>query len=200
LPLPRSIDPGREMIILNAPGKCMALHPSRESPLALLIFWVPEMSDFDPSDSGQHKRVLEAAFAGIGWRVPDILAAVRASSELYFDAVSRVKMPSWARGRVALLGDASSCVSLFGDGSTLAIVGAYALATALSESSADHDEAFRRYQAEHGRLVAQKQRMLSPVASILVPRTEFGIALRNRALGLVTAYAAVKRFGQRSRA
>jgi hypothetical protein len=37
-------------------------------------------------------------------------------------------------------------VSLFGNGSTLAIAGAYALAMALAESSTDHDEAFRRYQ------------------------------------------------------
>jgi hypothetical protein len=40
-------------------------------------------------------------------------------------AVSTVDLANWARGRVAVLGDASSCTSLFGDGSTLAIAGAY---------------------------------------------------------------------------
>ena len=33
LPLPRACHSGREMIMLNAPGKCVALHPSRELPL-----------------------------------------------------------------------------------------------------------------------------------------------------------------------
>ena len=129
LPLPRSLDPGREMIMLNIPGKCVALHPSRESPLALLIFWHPEMSDFDPADDDQHKRILETTFAGIGWKVPEILKAVRATSDLYFDSVSKVQLTTWTRGRIALTGDASSCVSLFGDGSTLAIAGAHTLAT-----------------------------------------------------------------------
>jgi 2-polyprenyl-6-methoxyphenol hydroxylase-like FAD-dependent oxidoreductase len=192
LPLPRSIDPGREMVMLNAPAKCVALHPSRESPLALLIFWNPEMSDFDPTDDDQHKRILETTFAGIGWKVPEILDAVRATSELYFDSVSRVELTTWARGRVALLGDASSCVSLFGDGSTLAIAGAYTLATALAESPADHGKAFGQYQAQHGKLVAPKQKNLSLIASILVPRTQSGIALRNRALAILRVYAFLK--------
>jgi len=192
LPLPRSIDPGREMIMLNAPGKCVALHPSRESPLALLIFWHPEMVDFDPADDDQHKRILETTFAGIGWKVPEILKAVRATSDLYFDSVSKVQLATWTRGRIALLGDASSCVSLFGDGSTLAIAGAYTLATALAESSADHEAAFRQYQAQHSKLVGPKQKNLSLIASILVPKTQLGIAVRNRALGILRLYAAIK--------
>jgi 2-polyprenyl-6-methoxyphenol hydroxylase-like FAD-dependent oxidoreductase len=200
LPLPRSIDPEGEIIMLNAPGKSVTLHPSRESPLAALIFWNPEIPDFDYSDNEQHKRILEATFANIGWKVPDVLDAVRSSRQLYFDSVSRVELKRWARGRVALLGDASSCVSLFGDGSTLAIAGAYALAMALAESPTDHDEAFRQYQAQHGKLVAPRQRRVSLVASLLVPRTQFGISLRNRVLGMAyAAYAAAKRIGRRSR-
>jgi 2-polyprenyl-6-methoxyphenol hydroxylase-like FAD-dependent oxidoreductase len=197
LPLPRSIDPGREIIMLNVPGKSLTLHPSRKNPLAAFIFWNPEIADFDQWDSEQHKRILETTFANIGWKVPDVLDAVRASSELYFDSVSRVELTSWARGRVALVGDASSCVSLFGDGSTLAIAGAYALAMALAESPTNLDEAFRQYQAQHGKLVGQKQRNLSLIASLLVPRTQFGISLRNRVVGIVApAYAAAKRLSR----
>jgi 2-polyprenyl-6-methoxyphenol hydroxylase-like FAD-dependent oxidoreductase len=196
--LPHDIDPGREIIMLNVPGKSLTLHPSRKSPLAAFIFWNPEIRDFDHWDSESHKHILEAAFADIGWKVPDVLDAVRASSELYFDSVSRVEVTSWARGRVVLLGDASSCVSLFGDGSTLAIAGAYALAMALAESSMNHDQAFRQYQAQHGKLVAQKQRNLSLIASLLVPRTQLGISLRNKFVAAVApAYAAAMRLGRR---
>ena len=39
---------------------------------------------------------------------------------LYFDRVSQVKMETWWRGRVALVGDAAFCVSLMaGQGSPL---------------------------------------------------------------------------------
>ena len=130
--------------------------------------------------------------------MPEILEAVRACGDLYFDSVSRVELADWARGRVALLGDASSCVSLFGDGSTLAIAGAYALATALAENPADHAKAFRHYQAQHGKLVGSRQRNLRLVASLIVPRTQSGILLRNRVLlGMLSAYAAAKRISRR---
>jgi 2-polyprenyl-6-methoxyphenol hydroxylase-like FAD-dependent oxidoreductase len=99
---------------------------------------------------------------------------------MYFDSVARVDVANWALGRIALLGDASSCVSLFGDGSTLAMAGAYQLATTLTESPTDPRGAFRRYQAVHGKLVASKQKNLARVASRIVPKTETGIWLSTR--------------------
>ena len=53
---------------------------------------------------------------------------VGAAHDTYFGAVSQVRTPTWSRGPVALLGDAASCVSLFGEGSTAAPVGAQTLA------------------------------------------------------------------------
>jgi 2-polyprenyl-6-methoxyphenol hydroxylase-like FAD-dependent oxidoreductase len=178
--LPASGDARREMFMLNTPGKLAALHPSQGIPLAYFVFWHPQIPDFDYTDLNQHKCVLERTFAGIGWRVPEFLAAVRAASDMYFDSVARVDVADWARGRIALLGDASSCVSLFGDGSTLAIAGAYELATALAESPADPKGAFGRYQAVHGKLVASKQKNLSRTASRIVPKTPIGIWLNTR--------------------
>ncbi len=200
LPLPRACHSGREMIMLNAPGKCVALHPSRETPLAFFIFWYPQICGFDHFDGEQHKHILETTFADVAWKVPELLAAVRASrDELYFDSVSRVELTRWASGRTALVGDAASCVSLFGDGSTLAIAGAYALATALGEAPMDHEAAFRRYQAQHGELVARRQKTLTLLASFLVPRTQVGIFLRNRIVGMTRAYTGAKRISRHFR-
>jgi 2-polyprenyl-6-methoxyphenol hydroxylase-like FAD-dependent oxidoreductase len=173
-------DGDREMFLLNAPGKLAALHPCEGAPLAYFIFWHPEIPDFDYTDLPQHKSVIERTFAGIGWRVPEFLDAVCIARDMYFDSVARVDVPNWARGRIALLGDASSCVSLFGDGSTLAIAGAYELAKALTESPADPQRAFGRYQAVHGKLVASKQKNLVSTASRIVPRTALGIWLSTR--------------------
>jgi 2-polyprenyl-6-methoxyphenol hydroxylase-like FAD-dependent oxidoreductase len=185
LPLPSEIDRRGEILVLNAPGRLVTLHPSRDSPVAAFIFWRPEIAGLDPHDTEQHKRIVAETFGDLGWRVPEMLAAVRASSQLYFDSVSQVVLADWARGRAALVGDASACVSLFGDGSTLAIAGAQVLAQALAESPEDHAQAFRRYQTRHGKLVAARQKNVTRVASMLVPRTELGITARNRIVGLI---------------
>ena len=200
VPLPASGDAGREMFMLNTPGKLAALHPSQGIGVAYFIFWHPEIPDFDITDLNQYKCVLERTFADIGWRVPEFLDAVRATSDMYFDSVARVDVADWARGRIALLGDSSSCVSLFGDGSTLAIAGAYELARALAESPADPQGAFSHYQAVHGKLVASKQKNLSRAASRIVPRTRLGIWFSTRIFWrTLEGFGAVMRLGRQLR-
>jgi 2-polyprenyl-6-methoxyphenol hydroxylase-like FAD-dependent oxidoreductase len=175
--LPGHSDPEGEMFMLNTPGRLAALHPCQGKPLAYFVFWRPEIPEFDYANLEQHKSILESTFADMGWRVPEFLDLVRAASDMYFDSVARVDVANWARGRIVLLGDASSCVSLFGDGSTLAIAGAYELAQAVSASPANPAVAFSRYQAAHGKLVASKQKNLASMASRIVPRTRTGIWL-----------------------
>jgi 2-polyprenyl-6-methoxyphenol hydroxylase-like FAD-dependent oxidoreductase len=108
------------------------------------------------------------------------LLPLRAASDLYFDSVARVHVADWGRGWIALLGDAASCVSLFGDGSTLAIAGAYQLARAMDESPGDARGAFARYQAVHGKLVGSKQKNLGRMAARIVPKTSAGIWVSTR--------------------
>jgi 2-polyprenyl-6-methoxyphenol hydroxylase-like FAD-dependent oxidoreductase len=192
MPFPREIDPQEDIMILNAPGRSVTFRPSRDNPIGASIFWKSEIAGLDHYEGEQHKGILEQAFGNLGWRVPEMLGAMRATGQLYFDSVSKIIVADWARGRTALVGDASSCVSLFGDGTTLAIARAYALAGALA--STDHARAFRLYQTRHGKMVAGRQRNVARVASILVPRTEFGIALRNRVVALAgSAQAGAKR-------
>jgi len=196
--LPGSSHPEGEMFMLNTPGKLAALHPCQGTPLAYFLFWQPKIPEFDDTDLEQQKRILERHFAGIGWRVPEFLDAVRATSDMYFDSVARVDVANWARGRIVLLGDASSCVSLFGDGSTLAIAGGYELAKAVTESPANPAAAFSRYQAIHGKLVASKQKNLVSVASRIVPRTATGIWLQTRLFWrAVAGFAAAMRLKRR---
>ena len=48
--------------------------------------------------------------------------ALQASTDLYFDRVSQIVMPSQTKGRVALIGDACACPSLLaGEGSAMAM-------------------------------------------------------------------------------
>jgi 2-polyprenyl-6-methoxyphenol hydroxylase-like FAD-dependent oxidoreductase len=168
-----------DVVMHNTPGRAVSIHPVRGDALAAFMFRAPLPADFDHRDLGQHKRLIIDAFQGDGWRVPELLDRVRAADDLYFDSVSQVRLPSWSQGRIALLGDAASCVSLFGDGSTMAMSGAATLAAALADDPSDHSKAFRVYEDKHRRLIDPKQRRMSMAAGLLVPRSRAGIAGRN---------------------
>jgi len=65
----------------------------------------------------------------------------------------------WTRGRVSLVGGAASCVSLLaGEGSGLAMVAAYILASELHHAHGDYAGAFARYRDLFGPFVLNKQR------------------------------------------
>jgi 2-polyprenyl-6-methoxyphenol hydroxylase-like FAD-dependent oxidoreductase len=180
--LPREREAGREMFLLRTPGRLVAFHPCQGDPLAYFVYWHQEIPEFDHRNIDQHKHLLESAFCDLGWRVPEFLDAARAANDMYFDQVARVHVADWSRGRVVLLGDAASCVSLFGDGSTLAIAGAYQLAAALAQSPADPGRAAGRYQAVHGKLVSSKQKLMAFAASHIVPKSSIGLWLSTNVL------------------
>ncbi|WP_203978286.1 FAD-dependent monooxygenase [Planotetraspora silvatica] len=181
MPLGDPVDHPHDVLMYNIPGRLVSIHPSRDHALAAFIFRGPAISGFDHRDTEQHKRIVTKAYAGAGWRVPELLERLQKTEDLYFDSVSQVRLPTWANGRIALLGDAASCVSLFGDGSSLAMAGAHTLAKALAAQTADHTGAFRRYETEHRTLVDPKQRNIGRAAGLLIPKTRLGIAARNLA-------------------
>jgi 2-polyprenyl-6-methoxyphenol hydroxylase-like FAD-dependent oxidoreductase len=181
MPLGQATDRTTDVIMYNTPGRLVSIHPSRADALVAFIFRGPAIAAFDHRDTDLHRRLVTDAYAGAGWRVPELLDRVRTTEDLYFDAVSMVNLASWSRGRITLLGDAASCVSLFGDGSSLAMAGAFTLARALAATPADPAGALRRYEAEHRQLVEPKQRRVGLAAGLLVPRTRLGIAARNLA-------------------
>jgi 2-polyprenyl-6-methoxyphenol hydroxylase-like FAD-dependent oxidoreductase len=92
---------------------------------------------------------LRDAFAGCGWRIPEIIARVPHAHSIYFDEVSQaVVSPHWALGRAVLVGDAGYAVSLIaGKGATLAMGGAVKLADALADTPRDPAAAFALYEA-----------------------------------------------------
>jgi len=134
--------------------------------------------------------MLAHAHVGGGWRLPELLDRVRAAGDLWLDSVSQVRMDRWSNGRVVLVGDAASSVSLFGDGTTLAMAGAHTLAGELAATPADPPSAFARYEAKHRTLTDPRQGAIGTAARLIVPATRTGIAVRNLASRLWPAAAA----------
>lgn len=174
---------GTDLVMYNTPGRAVAIHPAGGRPGAAFMFRAPQIPQFDHRDIEQHKRLLCDAYAGAGWRVPELLDRVRAADDLYFDSVSRIQVPKWSRGRIGLVGDAASCVSLFGDGSSLAMSGAFTLADAIGD---DIPAGLRLYEARHRPQRAAKENSVAYAARLLIPSTSAGIAVRNVAVRLMS--------------
>jgi len=180
--LPLDGETGTDLVMYNTPGRAVAIHPAGGHPGAAFMFRAPEIADFDHRDLEQHRRLLIDAYTGAGWRVPELLDRVRAADDLYFDSVSRVEVPTWSRGRIGLVGDAASCVSLFGDGSSLAMTGAFTLADALGD---DIPAGLRIYEARHRPQRAAKENSVRMATRLLIPATSPGIAVRNATVRLM---------------
>ena len=85
-----------------------------------------------------------------GWVRPQLLKYMRNAPDFYFDEMSQIVMDHWSIGRVALVGDAAYCCSpLSGQGTSVALLGAYILAGELKSAShdgwVDHGSAFTNY-------------------------------------------------------
>ncbi|KAL5353832.1 hypothetical protein ACLOAV_001876 [Pseudogymnoascus australis] len=77
----------------------------------------------------EEKDALTEIFKGAGWQLDEFLESLKDTNNFYGEHVGLVKMDSWSRGRVTLLGDAGFCPSVnTGMGTTSAMVGAYILA------------------------------------------------------------------------
>ncbi|WP_405139169.1 hypothetical protein [Nocardia sp. NBC_01388] len=108
-----------------------------------MLLW-PWAVDHDLHDSVNRVGVGPVGIFG------DLFDQVRAAGDLYFDAVSRVGLPHWSKGRITLLGDSASSVSLFGDGSSLAIAAAHTLAEESGSRRTGHRAAPLRTAASPG--------------------------------------------------
>ncbi|SEP39424.1 FAD-dependent monooxygenase [Amycolatopsis saalfeldensis] len=132
---------------------------------AMLRFASQEL-DFDHHDVKQQQDILAEHFAGAGWETPRLLERMRAAPDFFFDSTSQVCLDRWSDGRVALVGDAAYCASpRAGQGTSMALVGAYVLAGELAKDTGDHQAAFARYQDAMRGYVGRNQQLARDAAA-----------------------------------
>src|SRR2546430_14253272 len=106
---------------------------------------------------------------------------MQTASDLYFDAVSQMRMQRWSDGRAVLVGDAGYCPALLtGQGSTLAMMGAYVLAGELKGALGEHTPAVPRYERALRGVVTRGPRKVGANARTLVPSTPAGPWVQTR--------------------
>lgn len=169
----------------NEPGRAVMLNAYKNKTDIILAFASDAEIPYDHRDPAQQRRIIEEQFSGRGWRTAELLDEVRRSNSFYFDKLCQIRMPSWTKGRVALVGDAGYCPSpAAGMGGSLAIDGAAALADAMRDHPAHHALAFRDYDARLRPFIEQVQaEAVRTGLETLVPRTEEAIRARNAKTG-----------------
>jgi 2-polyprenyl-6-methoxyphenol hydroxylase-like FAD-dependent oxidoreductase len=165
--------------IYNLPGKMAA---SSDKGNSMLLFRSQKLK-YNYRNVTEQKQILTENFAGCGWKIPDILKAMINAENLYFDEVCQIKMSSWTKGRIALIGDAAYCSGFpTGMGTSLAMEGATILGDELVASNGNYNLAFSKYNSVFHPFVETIQATITSGIDFLVPETDEGIRLRNKML------------------
>ncbi|MFF8980804.1 FAD-dependent monooxygenase [Streptomyces cellulosae] len=187
--LPNPARLARELVLWNTPGKAAALYATGDGPEVhgFLTFHRPEPPRDALRDPDARRALVAEVFAGEGWEIPRMVAAVRDTDDLFFDTAGQIRMPRWTRGRAALVGDAAYAPSfLTGQGTSLALSGAYVLAHALA-AHRDHTAAFAAYEDRMRPYVTANQALVDEGGATLFPVT--AAALEQRDARLRTLHA-----------
>jgi len=182
--LPNEFGLAHEAVAWNAPGRAAVLyaHEPDDRVHGFLVFRQEE-PPFGAFRNPEAQRELVASmFPEHTWHIPRLVAAMRAADDLFFDIISQIHMPTWAHGRVALVGDAAHATSFVsGQGSSVALVGAYILAGELA-THADHAAAFAAYERTARPFAEQNQALATSGTAITIPGTREALDARNAAL------------------
>ncbi|GAB3766742.1 FAD-dependent monooxygenase [Microlunatus parietis] len=167
---------GRTLLHLT-PGRLIATYPVHQTGEARVLLL--ERSEQEPpgirAGAEAQRALLRERFATAGWQVPTLLDHLESADDLYVDSITQVTLDQWAKGRVALVGDAGYAPGpAVGGGTSLAMIGGYVLAGELGRTD-DHDQAFAAYRAEIGEFVRRSSRIAPAMVAQSVPLTPLGV-------------------------
>lgn len=175
----------QEAVVYSTPGRTAAIYATDKSNMAHVLFGFAseEQPDVSHRDDDQQRKLMTNKFAGLGWKIPDLVKAMQKVDDLYYDNVSQIRMPHWSAGRVALVGDAAFAPSFMsGQGSSLALVGAYILAGELAHQE-NVGTAFSNYEKIMRPFVEANQDLAyGGASSFLFPNTNEELEMRNQAI------------------
>lgn len=183
--MPNNLGLSHGGIVYAEPGHAAGVFSVRDSAdlFAFLIFGTETPPFGAHADKAAQIERTAAVFARGGWEVPRMVEALGHADDLFFDTVSQIRMPCWSKGRVALVGDAAYAPSFrSGQGTSIALVGAYVLAGELAAHD-DPSDAFTAYERLARPYVEANQALaIKEHGDFLVPSTQEELEARNRML------------------
>jgi 2-polyprenyl-6-methoxyphenol hydroxylase-like FAD-dependent oxidoreductase len=152
--VPNHLDLDREELTYVSPGRTVLMYSTAQDVGAKAMFLFAD----DGAIPADQRQYLVDRYEGEGWEVPALLQNI--GPDFYLDSLSQVHMDRWSDGRVALVGDAAYCASVAsGQGTSLALVGAYVLAGELAAACGDHVAGFANYEAVLREFVSVNQKL-----------------------------------------
>lgn len=156
---PNHLGLNRWELLYATPGKTVNIYSTQQNKAAVvyLMFSAPFIEIFN-RDISRQKEFVTKVFNGGQWEVTRLLAQIDDAPDFYFDSISQIHMDHWSMQRTVLLGDAGYCASpASGQGTSLAIVGAYTLAGELALAAGHHEIAFTEYEKAMRNFVSVNQ-------------------------------------------
>jgi len=181
-----------EFVTHIGPGRMAGRYGAKHLAEERIIFlFRGEELDYDHRDVPRQKDLLRAAFVGMHPQVDAWLGELTSTPAFYFDSIMQLRMDSWSRGRVTLVGDAGYCPGPAVGGSTsLAVLGAYVLAGELAAARGDHELAFEAYEREMADIVHKSRAFALGTAKTLIPATRTGVWALTQGARLISALPA----------
>ncbi|OBK11280.1 FAD-dependent monooxygenase [Mycobacterium sp. 1245852.3] len=181
-----SFEPGDGFMYSHAGRTVTVERPTdREPARAFLAFVHDDPGSVNTRDRATAVAAIQAAFADDRWRTADVIDTVASAEDVYFDTVSQIRMDRWSADRVALVGDAAYAPAfLSGQGTSIAIAGAYVLASELVRHEHPH-AAFEAYESRLRRYVEKNQDLALRTDSSVIARSRMDLWRRNIRLLLV---------------
>lgn len=175
--------------MLAVPGGVVGMRPDRVPGRAKALLAMHTDVPVHRLCRSEQQAMLRGALADAGWVAPQVLADMAASPDFYIESIGQVRMGSWSRGRVVLIGDAAAAPSpLTGLGTSLALVGAYVLAGELAAAGGDHPRAFAAYEERMRPYVTQAQKLPPGGARGFAPTSRLQIAVGRAGMRWMTRW------------
>jgi 2-polyprenyl-6-methoxyphenol hydroxylase-like FAD-dependent oxidoreductase len=169
---------GGALTVFSVPGRHIVLCPLRDGSIAATLVHRSE-SQAPPGDPVEH---LQRVYADLKWFVPELLRHASRATDLRYEPAMQIKLPTWYRGRIGLLGDACHAHSLLpGQGSSVAMAAAYRLSQDILQAPSV-DIALGWYQIHLAGEMARRRAFTRRVAQWLVPASRAQMAFRNALL------------------
>ena len=161
---------GRAMKLHEETDRVAAFYPLDDQRLDATYVFRHELTEVP---RGEQLAFVRQAYDGAGWIGETLIDAYPGTEPIFFDTLTQIAMPRWSRGRVALLGDACGCLTLLaGQGSHIAMAGAYVIARELKRYKGNHAAAFTAYEAKLKPAVATRQEDAATFAKVFIPSAQ----------------------------
>ncbi|MFI6825670.1 FAD-dependent monooxygenase [Kribbella sp. NPDC050241] len=193
LNLPNTAGLDRELLIHVGVGRTVGMYgaPHLGDARALFLFRSEGELEYHHRDVHRQKDLLRGAFEGMHPEVDRWLDELDRTPAFYFDSITQLRMDTWSRGRVTLVGDAGYCPGpAVGGSTTLAVVGAYVLAGELARAGGDHQRAFPAYERAMAEHVRGSRAVGLSAAKTLIPTSHLGVSGLAQGSRLISALPA----------